>query len=335
MSAEPRPAPAAPEARGRAPAALDAVLSHHLNPFTSGVARFNQELARGLEVPVIGLLDPRAGEARSPLLSFKVGELGPEEREVLDRGLRRRAGWPALQVFLHDYRATALERRMVERAGVTWCGNHEVAARVEPLAGRVERVWAPGLISDTRRFQPSEISVFSFGMAHKLRTDEFVRLRTLLEASGRTYTVFISNANHETAAMEDAELLFDEMRRVFGGRLYFMGNLSDVAVFNQLVSTTFFSAFFPAGARANNTSIASAMEHGAVVITNLDEHSPPYLRHMDNVIDVEQATELPSDPLVLRRIGVRAMETARELTWPKLVDAMRSADADRSGPSHA
>jgi hypothetical protein len=316
-------------------AGLGSVVSHHLNPFTSGVARFNQVLARELGVPVLGLFDEGVDALNAPLLSFKVSELDPGEVAALEERAERLAEGGGFQLFLHEYRGLPLERRLVEAAARVWCGNGEIAAQVGPLTQRVHTVWAPGLIADTRRYEPSATSVFSFGMAHKLRTDEFVRLRALLEASGRSYTVSISNANHETATMDDAQLLYDEMQEVFGSRLYFLGNLSDVAVFNHLVSATFFAAFFRAGARANNTSIASAMEHGAVVITNLDEHSPPYLRHMDNVIDVERATELPSDPLVLRRIGVRAMETARELTWPKLVDAMRSADAVHSGPPHA
>jgi hypothetical protein len=65
------------------------------------------------------------------------------------------------------------------------------------------------------------------------------------------------------------------------------------------------------------------MELGAVVITNLDRYSPPELVHMDNVIDIEQCDELPSDPLVLRRIGVRAMETARARSWDALIAQLR------------
>jgi hypothetical protein len=113
------------------------------------------------------------------------------------------------------------------------------------------------------------------------------------------------------------------MRDIFSGRLYFVGNLSDVAVFNYLLDATYFAAFFPGGVRANNTSVASAMEQGAVVITNLDEHSPPYLRHMDNVIDINQVEALPNDPLVLRKLSVRAMETARGRSWDDLVTAIR------------
>jgi len=160
-------------------------------------------------------------------------------------------------------------------------------------------------------------------MAHKVRTDMFERLRRLLEATGRSYALYLSNANHETATLDDARLVYEEMQRTFPRGLYFMGNLSDVAVYNHLVQATFFAAFFREGVRANNTTVASAMEHGAVVITNLDEHSPPYLRHLDNVIDIERCDVLPDDPLELRRISVRAMETSRTLSWDRLVEVVR------------
>src|SRR5439155_24748105 len=124
-------------------------------------------------------------------------------------------------------------------------------------------------------------------------------------------------------SMRDAQVVFEEMRRIFASRLYFLGNLSDIAIHNYLEQTTFFAAFFIGGVRANNTSVASAMERGAVVITNLDHYSPPEFIHLDNVIDIHQCEELPSDPLVLRRISVRAMETARERGSERLVDSLR------------
>jgi len=55
------------------------------------------------------------------------------------------------------------------------------------------------------------------------------------------------------------------------------------------------------------------------VITNLDEHSPPVLCHLDNVIDLNRADRLPDDPLVLGRLSVRAIETARARGWDALV----------------
>jgi hypothetical protein len=296
---------------------MDAVVSHHLNPFRSGVARFNALLAERLGVPLVGLHD--AGAVRAPLLSFKVSELGPADARAV---AERLPGWSP-DLFLHEWRGTELERALVARAGRVLCGNRAIVAGVAPLHPRVESLWTPGLITEERRIAPAELTVFSFGMAHKIRTDRFRRLRDLLEATGRSYAVRVSTANHETATLADAEAVFAEMHALFDGRAYFLGTLSDLAVVHELERATFFAAFFACGVRANNTTVASAMERGAVVITNLDEASPEGLRHLETVVDLEQATTLPADPLELRRMSVAAMEYARGRGWDRLVDVVR------------
>jgi hypothetical protein len=295
-------------------------VTHHLDRFRSGVARFNETLSTGLGVPLHGLDGLATAQCSCPLLSFKVSELGSARQAVeafLAPGDRR------YELFLHEYGDSPLERRLVEGAQRVHCGNSEVEAAVRALNQRVTLLWSPGHVADARVFRPSEVSVFSFGMAHKIRTDMFRRLKELLERSGRSYAIYVSASNHETASLRDAELIFDEMHEIFPDTLYFLGNLTDVAVYNHLRQATFFAAFFQGGVRANNSSVSAAMEHGAVVLTNFDAHSPTEYRHMVNVIDVVQCEELPTDPLVLRRIGVHAMETARERDWRALVAAMR------------
>ena len=297
----------------------DAVVSHHMNPFRSGVARFNELLAEHLGVPFASLSDAHAFE--KPLLSFKVSELEEGDEESVEAALER---WPAYDVFLHEHGGTELERRLIDGAQRVLCGNRELARRIGDEGRSVETLWTPGLIVERGRIAPTETRVFTFGMAHKIRTDMFERLRDLLEASGRSYGIHVSAANHETASLRDAELVFDEMRHLFPDRMYFLGNLSDLAIVRELEEATFFAAFFEGGVRANNTSVASAMERGAVVITNLDDGSPEHLVHMENVIDIEQTTELTFDPLALRRISVNAMQSAHEFSWDRLVERLRS-----------
>jgi hypothetical protein len=308
--------------RDQSTMAIDAVVTHHRDGFRSGVARFNELLAEHLDVPLLGMVDADLGTRDAPLLSFKVSELGAAERAALEDLIRQRNWYGS--IYLHEVCGDELERRLIEAATIVYCGNHEIHRAVRDRNARALIVWTPGLIVDNRVFQPAEISIFSFGMAHKIRTDLFTRLRELLDRSGRTYTVFVSAANHETTSISDARLVFEELHDVYPRGFYFLGNLSDVAVFNYLQGTTFFSAFFERGVRANNTSVASAMELGAVVITNLDEHSPPEFRHMDNLIDLNQCNELPTDSLVLKRISVRAMETGRSRGWNQLVNKLRS-----------
>lgn len=292
-----------------------AVVTHHRDGFRSGVARFNELLAARLGVPVLGIDDEGAWD--DTLLSFKASELSDEEREAVGARLDRWEG----EVYLHEYSGAGVERAMLARARRVHCGNLEIYGHVRELADAVA-VWTPGLLTDRREYADgADLSVFSFGMAHKIRAAEFARLKTLLDASGKSYAVYVSAANHETSSLEDAHAVFDEMRAIFP-ELYFLGNLSDVAISNELRRATYFAAFFPGGVRANNTTVAAAMETGAVVITNLDGHSPAEYVHMDNVIDIEKCAELPTAPDVLAGIRARAAETAAGRGWDALVAEM-------------
>jgi hypothetical protein len=298
---------------------LDAVVTHHTDGFRSGVARFNELLASELGVPVAGL--DRLEQAGSyPLLSFKVGELDDASAAHLERWL---ATPQPYELFLHEYRGGRLEEALVAGARRVHCGNAEIEAAVRGLNEEVDTLWTPGLILDDRIYHDSEISVFSFGMAHKLQLDKFRRLRALLDATGCSYALYVSAANHETASLRDSNSVFEELHQIFPDELYFLGNLSDVAVFNELRAATYYAAFFPSGVRGNNTSVASALERGAIVVTNLDEHSPPEYRHLENVIDIERCETLPTDPETLAAISAGAIETSKTRTWARLVERLR------------
>src|SRR5581483_6675416 len=158
--------------------------------------------------------------------SFKFSEL--ESEEVARLSAMPDETWERSSVYLHDFAGSDLERRAVQSARWVHCGNPEIHDQVRGLTDRSDIVWTPGLLIDDRTFEPTELSVFSFGMAHKLRTEAFAHLGELLEQSGRTYALYISTANHETASMRDAQIVYEEMHRVFPRRLYFLGNLSDV-----------------------------------------------------------------------------------------------------------
>ncbi|MEJ7785733.1 MAG: hypothetical protein WKF96_13085 [Solirubrobacteraceae bacterium] len=300
---------------------IDTVAGNQFDRVRSGVARFNRILGDRLGVPVVGVDDHLIAVSACPLLSIKFGELRPGEEPALLEQLSRRGREAPYRLFVHDVTGLAIEQDLVCRAERVYAGNGEVGARLEPLNSRIEILWSPATILDNRRFDAASISVFSFGMAHKMQTDMFERLRDLLAATGQTYALFVSNANHESVTLEQAALVYDDMHAVFPG-VYFLGNLSDVAVSNYIAGTTFFAAFFPRGARANNSTVVAAMERAAVVITNLDDYSPPYLRHMETVIDVSRTELLPTDSTVLDRIGAAASQEARGLSWDRFVERL-------------
>jgi hypothetical protein len=221
--------------------------------------------------------------------------------------------------------ATRWRRRSSAAAAHVHAGNHEVLVADRRVSrARSTRSGRPALILDERAFPSTEVTVFSFGMAHKIRTDLFERLRDLLGASGRSYAVYLSAANHETTKLERrAPDLRRAARDLPVDALVPRQPLRRRRLQLSALRRPFSRRFFLGGVRANNGSVAAAMEKGAVVITNLDEHSPPEFVHLDNLIDIGQTTELPLDTARLEEISRRAQETARERGWTQLVDRLR------------
>jgi hypothetical protein len=301
---------------------IDCIAGYHLNPWTCGIAKFNAILAKHLEVPVIGIRDLTPGEHGRPLLSIKMSEFTSVDAMELDVWGMAHAG--EFELFLHAFDGTPIEQRLVAAAVRVYCGNTELYRLLRPARPDIQELFCPGTILNPQRFQATELSVFTFGMAHKIRVPLYRRLRDLLEATGRTYSVFVSTALHENTSFDDSFVVrFEELQSIFNGQVYFMGYLSDTAVFNHLLDCTFLAAFFEKGLRANNTTVNAAMEVGCAVITNLDEHSPAGLVHMQNVIDINLCDALPGLDDT-RRIGAAARKIARaEYGWERLVAQLR------------
>ena len=73
--------------------------------------------------------------------------------------------------------------------------------------------------------------------------------------------MYVSTALHENTSFDGSFVVrFEELQSIFNGQVYFMGYLSDTAVFNHLLDCTYLAAFFEKGLRANNTTVNAAME---------------------------------------------------------------------------
>jgi hypothetical protein len=301
---------------------IDCIAGYHLNPWTCGIAKFNAILAKYLGVPVVGLRAVELGSHRRPLLSLKLSEFSSADAADLDLWASSRAG--QFELFLHAFDGTVVEQRLVAAAAKVYCGNSELFAELQTMRPDIQELFCPGTILNPQRFQRTELSVFTFGMAHKIRVPLYRRLRDLLEATGKSYSVYVSTALHENTSFDGSFVVrFEELQALFNGQVYFMGYLSDTAVFNHLVDCTFLAAFFDKGLRANNTTVNAAMECGCAVITNLDEHSPAGLVHLKNVIDINHCESLP-DFSDAERIGRAAREIAHaEYGWEQLVTQLR------------
>jgi hypothetical protein len=301
---------------------IDCIAGYHLNPWTCGIAKFNAILAKYLNVPVVGLRAVELGSHRRPLLSLKLSEFSSADAADLDLWASSRTG--EFELFLHAFDATEVEQRLVAAAAKVYCGNSELFTELQTMRPDIQELFCPGTILNPQRFQRTELSVFTFGMAHKIRVPLYRRLHDLLEATGQSYSVYVSTALHENTSFDGSFVVrFEELQSIFNGQVYFMGYLSDTAVFNHLMDCTFLAAFFEKGLRANNTTVNAAMEVGCAVITNLDQHSPVGLSHMHNVIDINLCERLP-DAEQTQRIGRAAREIAHgQYGWDQLVAQLR------------
>jgi hypothetical protein len=306
---------------------MDCVLGYHLNPMSCGIAKFNQQLARELGVPLLSLFAPEARQFSEPLLSVKTTEFSPADLSRLQNFLDTLVPGVSLRLFLHAYVDTDLERSLAARAELIYCANQKLQQQLSAQADKLVLAWCPGTLLDATLFLPTEISVLSFGMAHKLHAEHYHKLDRLLRATGKSYCLYLSTALHEGTCLEENFLdVLDEMQQMFSGEVYFLGFLSDTAMYNYLRDSTYFAAFFPDGVRANNTSVHTAMAQGAAVITNLDGHSPPRYRHLDSVIDITACDQLPTDAAELARIGANARRAAQEQGWNRLIRLLQERE---------
>jgi len=295
-----------------------------LNYLTCGIAKFNLLLGRKMGLPFYNLYDPAMANFKAPLLSVKLGEFTSEDLAALPAWMDRWSQSGGYAVFLHGYDGTPLEDELLRRARTVYCGNQALHERLLPLNPETHSLWCPGTNMSNHLFEKTELTIFSFGMAHKLKTEKYYRLKDLLDKTGKTYSIMLSTALHEGTSFDESFIeVFNEMTVIFGERVYFLGYLSDQAVFNYLRQADYFAAFFDSGLRANNTSVNAALEAGVVVITNLDEYSPNSLNHLVNIIDINAADILPTDVDKLEEIRQAAkLVGGRELGWSLLIEEL-------------
>jgi hypothetical protein len=307
------------------PGRADGVLGYHLNPLTCGVAKFNLLLARHLQVPMLSVFDGRAVSMAHPVLSLKLSEFTDADSVALAALLETVSWRGAFGLFLHAWTDTPVERSLLSRAAAVYCGNAELVAQLRAQRPDVQDSWCPSTLLEPQRFRPAGLSVFAFGMAHKVRSELHQTVHTLLERTGQPYSVYLSTALHEGTAFDERfTVVFDELQDIYGEHIYFLGYMSDTAVYNYLIDTTFFAAFFDKGVRANNTTVNAAMACGSVVLTNFDAYSPGAFEHMHNVIDIHRCDTLPTDPDPLQSIADNARATASgALGWDALVSRIR------------
>jgi hypothetical protein len=281
------------------------VVTSHGNPNLSGVAKFNAILARRLGVPCVPLSEAPSLEHGPILLSVKFGDNDHGELEEARKIAEKLSqGDVVFDVFFHTFDGLDVEYALVESSRQVYCANNEILHALEGTDKRLIESWCPALVNSEGIVRETQLNLFSFGMAHKLQVRYYKKLHKV------DYAVWVSTAFHEKANFGDFNAVSRQLGEVFGDRIQFLGFLSDDAVNYFLKKTQVFVSFFAKGVRSNNTSVSAAMSRGCVVMTNCDEHSPSWMKHGENILDVHRTTEADLAPERLKAIARRAAEDA-------------------------
>jgi len=296
------------------------LVSYHINPYTCGVARFNQTLSRAMSVPLVQLdvflAKPPSGRA---LLSLKLEEIATESLSNLKSAVR--AKQITFDVFLHASDGSSLENELCLAAAKVFAASAEIAAQTKVSRSDVIACFAPGapVLPELARV---DCRLLTFGMAHKIRSEGYRRLASLVRDDRRQFRLEISTALHEGGTFDESFFTINaEISSSFGGEVSFLGFLADVEVSQRLREASALIAFFPRGVRENNTTVLSAMTHGCPVITNLDADSPPWMRHGETIFDVNSLDEFPSEE-ELDRVGIAGMHVASQFNFRRLAEVL-------------
>jgi hypothetical protein len=297
------------------------IVSSHLNPHLSGVAKFNRLLAERLRISCVGLEQFFSLKEGPLLLSIKLSDNNGFElaqvKNFLSHATEKNIPY---DIFFHTFEGLEVERQLLQGCRQVFCGNAEIEDKLRESGKRVILAWCPSLIETETAVTESRLNLFSFGMAHKLQVKYYRTLQELLQKCGTDYSLWVSTAFHEKANFGEFDSLSSRLAEIFGPRIQFLGFLSDEAVNYFLRKTHLFAAFFEKGVRANNTTVNAAMARGCAVLTNCDEYSPQWLQHGKNVLDIHRVRPEDLHLDLLAEIGKQAQKDAREYaSWEGLV----------------
>ena len=255
------------------------------------MARFNASLASSLNSKVSSLASASTSQSGKILLSIKLQEIDDAGKVNLEKILSNSS--LTFDVFLHASEGSDLENRLLKRAQKVFAASAEIGEEIKSRRPDVVNLFAPGAPISAVSKQ-TEISLLTFGMAHKISATGYRKLAKILATSNRSFQLEVSSALHEgTSFDENFFSVADEISQSFGGNVVFLGFLADQEVSRRLQETTALVAFFPNGVRENNTTVMSAMAHGCAVITNLDSQSPNWMTHSHNIFDINKLENFP------------------------------------------
>jgi hypothetical protein len=299
------------------------VITSHLNPNLSGVAKFNYIIAQKFNTPYVTIHNLPPLDGRPVLISLKLTDAKPGDFGSIDNIFTYlvQKNNP-FDLFMHQLSDYDLEKRLFQKARKIFCGNREMYENLGEFKDKGVLAWCPSLVDFKETIDVNQsLQLFSFGMAHKIKTEFHQKLKQALDNINVDYSLWISCAFHEKAQFSDFDHISQKLTGLYGDKMRFLGFMSDDGVNHFLNKSDAAIAFFNEGVRSNNTSLYASMERGCAVIVNVDHYSPEWLEHGRNIIDINRLEEIEMTKNNLAQIGKNAREDVlANSRWDKLLE---------------
>lgn len=295
------------------------VLGYHMHPLTCGIARFNTTLAKLLKAEHLQVFNYKKTKKTKPLLSIKISEFNEIDKKKLEKFILRNS--KQFSVFFHDFKNSNVEKKILFHSNKIFSGNEDIKKKISNNGFEVTSLWCPNSTDKKIIFKKKPITFFSFGMAHKVKTNYYKKLKKVMDKTKVDYAIYLSTALHENTNFEENFFdAFNELKHIFKKNIYFLGFLSDSAIYNYMRNATYFLAFFPEGIRENNTSAYTAFENKIPLITNLDRKSPKNFNHRENLIDINKIEKLNIEKKEIKKITHNAKKMYDKVyNWKYLI----------------
>ena len=290
-----------------------------MSSLTCGVARFNHTLAKFIGAKYVQIFDCKNIEPKKTILSIKISEFEKNEIKKLNKFLINNS--KKYSVFFHDFNNLEIEKKILKHSCEIFSGNENIKLKIKKNGYDAVSLWCPNSNDEKIIFEKRQITFFSFGMAHKVKTIYYKKLKKIMDNSKIDYSIYLSTALHENTNFEENFYeAFQELKKIFKKNIYFLGFLSDRAIFNYLRNADYFLAFFQNGIRENNTSSYFAFENRIPLITNLDKSSPDKFKHDKNLIDINEIKTLNYNKKQIKNVTSSAkLMYDKYYSWDNLV----------------
>lgn len=298
------------------------IITLHSNTHMCGVSKFNRILSSHLSVEMVAL-DTRSTIADDYLIvSISFAEFTEEFEALLAQFLKDKD----YGLIVHGLSAKGFQEEILRRAKWVLALNDEIYSQLSSWNLAVlELGWCPPTIPAPEQLSkgrglanPDSRQLFMFGMSKKFSEASLDQLEQSLGSDADKWTLVVSAGLHENSTFDDAFFAkIEHLRSRTKLKVFFAGFLSDEAVSVYLRSSRACVLIFQPSARANNSTLVSAIDHGCQVITNVDQFTPSWMLDLGLIFNIANLTEIPDPPEEFSRLPER-------FGWKGFVDSIHS-----------